>query len=211
MSALLASLVLLATAPRRFFEDTKPDAGIWGPLLFVGLVTVIATLLNGLMLTALTFALPEPAVELLHRMEISMDAAQFTGSEELPFGPALNALIVIQLLLLFLPVIFALTLLTTLLFGALVHLLLIVTRTPRPHGFRGTWAVICYANGANMLAIVPFAGDMASVICTAALFGLGLRVVQGVGVIRAALLSSILPLLVLLALLVRLRMEAAAF
>ena len=208
VSALVAALVLLATAPRKFFEGTRPDAGIWSPLLFVGLVTIIGTLLNTVILTILTFALPEPAVDLLYRMEISTDSSQLADSEELPFGPTLSALIIIQVLLLFLPVIFALTLFFMLVFGGLVHLLLMVTRTPRRHGFRGTWAVLCYANGAFLLSVVPFAGDIVSIVCTAALFGFGLRVVQGVGLIRAVVLSSILPLLALLALLARLRMEA---
>lgn len=208
VSAFLATLALLATAPRKFFEGTRPDAGIWGPLFFVGLITIIGVLLNAVILTVLSFALPEPAVELLYRMEISMDASQFAGSGELGFGPTLSALIIIQVLLLLLPVIFALTLFFMLLFGGLVHLLLIVTRTPRRHGFRGTWAVLCFANGAFVLSIVPFAGDTVSVICTAALFGLGLRVIQGVGLVRAVVLSSILPLLALLSLLARFRMEA---
>ena len=208
VSAFLATLALLTTAPRKFFEGTRPDAGIWGPLLFVGLITIIGVLLNAVILTILSFALPEPAVELLYQMEISTDASQFASSDELPFGPTLSALIIIQVLLLLLPVIFALTLFFMLLFGGLVHLLLIVTRTPRRHGFRGTWAVLCFANGAFLLSIVPFAGDLVSVICTAALFGLGLRVIQGVGVVRAVVLSSILPLFALLSLLARLRMEA---
>ncbi len=208
VAALVASLVLLATAPRKFYEGTRPDAGIWGPLFFVGLITIIGVLLNTVILTVLTFVLPEPAIELLYRMEISMDSSQFAGSGELGVGPTLSALIIIQVLLLLLPVIFALTLFFMLLFGGLVHLLLIVTRTPRRHGFRGTWAVLCFANGAFLLSIVPFAGDIVSVICTAALFGLGLRVIQGVGLVRAVVLSSILPLFALLSLLARLRMEA---
>ncbi len=209
VSALVASLVLLATSPRRFFEGTRADAGIWGPLLFLGVVAVLLVLLNSVVLTILAFTLPEPALDLVYRMELSGDPSESAGSEELPFGPVVSAIIFLQVLLLFLPVIFAFTLIVAPVFGALVHLLLIVTRTPRPHGFRGTWAVICYANGASLLGIVPIAGDILGVVCSAALFGLGLHVVQGVGVIRAAVLASILPLLLLLNVLFLRGMEAA--
>lgn len=208
VSALVASLFLLATSPRRFFESVRAETGIWGPLLFVGLVTVISILLNGVILTIMTLTLPEPALELLYLSEVSVDPSPISGQQELPFGPVLNALIILQALMFLLPVFFALTLFFMLLFGALVHLLLVVTRTPRPHGFRGTWAALCYANGAGLLAIIPFVGDIASVVCAAILFGIGLRFVQGVGVVRATVLASILPLFALLGLLAR--MEAAA-
>lgn len=206
VAAFFASLALLATSPRRFFERTRADAGIWGPLLFVVLVTIVGLFLNGVILTILTLTLPEPAGELLYRTEFSMDPSQLANWRdwsELAVAPRLAALIAIQALLLFLPVLFALTLFVMLLFGGLVHFLLVVTRTPRPQGFRGTWVVLCYANGAGLLTIIPFAGDIASTVCTAVLFGFGLRVVQGVGVVRAVVLSSILPLLALLSLFFR--------
>ncbi len=209
VSALFACLGLLATSPRRFFEGTRADAGIWAPLLFVGVVAVLGALLNSVLLTILTLTLPEPALELIYRMELWSDASAFASSEELPFGPTLTAIIVLQVILLFLPVIFAFTLIITPLFGALAHLLLVVTRTPRSHGFRGTWAAMCYSNGASLLGIVPIAGDILGVVCTAALFALGLHVVQGVGVIRAAVLASILPLLLLLNVLFLRGMESA--
>ncbi len=109
-----------------------------------------------------------------------MDPSQLANWGELPVGPPLAALIIIQALLLFLPVLFALTLFVMLLFGGLVHLLLVVTRTPRPRGFRGTWVVLCYANGAGLLSIIPFAVDIVSIVYAAEPFGLGLRVVLGV-------------------------------
>ena len=211
VSALIACLVLLATSPRRFFEGTRADAGIWGPLLFLSVVAALGFLLNGVVLTVLTLTAPEPALEFVYRMELWGEASMFAGSEELPFGPTLSAIIILQVILLFLPVIFAFTLIFTPFFGALVHLLLILTRTPRSHGFRGTWAAMCYANGASLVGIVPIAGDILGVVCTAALFALGLHVVQGVGVIRAAVLASILPLLLFLSLLLPRGMEAAAF
>ncbi len=207
LPALAACLRLLATSPRRFFESIRPDAGAWGPLLFVGLVTVIAAALDGLVLTVLAVTLPEPVVDLLYALEIWSDSYP---SEETPFGNALYALIAFQFLLLALPVIFVLTLLFTLVLGGIAHLLLVVTRTPRPHGVRGTWAVVCYANGAGVLTVVPFAGDIASVVWTAVLFALGLRVVQGVGPVKAAILASIVPLLALLSLAARFLMEARA-
>ncbi len=212
VSALGASLGLLATAPRRFFEGTKPDAGIWGPLLFVGLITVVLVFLDGVVLAILTLTLPEPALELIYRMELWTDRSAFSGPDELPFefGPALNALIFLQSLLLVLPVIFAATLIVMLIVGALVHLLLVVTHTRRPHGIRGTWAAICYANGASLLGIVPVAGDIAAVVWTAVLFAIGLRVVQGIGAMRAALLAPILPLLWFLGLLISRLVEGAA-
>ncbi|MCY3926887.1 MAG: YIP1 family protein [Acidobacteria bacterium] len=201
VSAFFASLALLATSPRRFFEGARAEAGMWGPLLFVGLVTLVGVFLNGVILTILTLTLPEPTGELLYRTEFSMDPSQLANWRDwsdLSVSPGLAAPIAIQALLFFLPVLFALTLFFMLLFGGLVHLLLVVTRTPRPQGLRGTWAVLCYANGASLLSIIPFAGDIASTVCTAVLFGFGLRAVQGVGVVRAVILSSILPLLALL-------------
>ena len=201
VAAFVAALVLLATAPGKFFEGTRADAGIWGPLLFVGLTTVVFVFLDGVVFTILILALPESALELANRLEVWSDrSAWFSGFDELPFefGPVLNAFIILQSLLLFLPVLFGLTLIGALISGALVHLLLVVTRTPRPHGFRGTWAAICYANGAILLGIVPVAGDFVALVWSAALFGIGLHVVQRVGVLRAAILASILPLLSLL-------------
>lgn len=210
VSAFVASLALLATSPRRFFEGARAEAGMWGPLLFVVLVTIVGLFLNGVILTILTLTLPEHASELLYRTEFSMDPSQLANWRdwsEQSVAPRLAALIAIQALLLFLPVVFVLTLFVMLLFGGLVHLLLVVTRTPRPRGFRGTWVVLCYANGASLLSIVPFAGDVASTVYTAVLFGFGLRVVQGVGVVRAVIVSSILPLLALLSLLFRSRTD----
>ncbi len=179
---------------------------MWGPLLFVVLVTVVGLVLNGVILTILTLTLPESAGELLYRTEFSMDPSQLAiwrDWSDLSVAPRLAALIAVQALLLFVPVLFALTLFVMLLFGGLVHLLLVATRTPRPQGFRGTWVVLCYANGAGLLSIVPFVGDIASTVYTAVLFGFGLRIVQGVGVVRAVILSSILPLLALLSSLLR--------
>ena len=212
VSALVASLVLLATSPRRFFEGTRADAGIWGPLLFGGLITIVLVLLKGVVLTILTLTLPEPALDFVYRMDPWVDRAADAGSDEMPFdfGPGLNALVFLQSLLLFLPLIFAVTLIAMLIVGALVHLLLVVTRTRRPQGFWGTWAAICYANGAVLLGIVPVAGYTLSVVCTAALFGIGLHVVQGIGAMRATLLASILPLLTVLGLLLPRVLEGAA-
>ena len=203
-SALVASLVLLATAPRKFFEGTRPDAGIWSPLLFAGLLTVIYVVLGSVVFTILVLVLPEQTLDLVSTMAFRTDSSQFPTPEELPFGPTLTVLIGFQVLLLSLPAVFALTLIVMLIVGSLVHLLLVATRTSRPHGFRGTWVAICYANGANVLGIVPIAGDILVTVCSAVLFAIGLQVVQGVGTLRAAVLASILPLLVLLALLSRL-------
>lgn len=194
-SALVASLVLLATAPRKFFEGTRPDAGIWGPLLFAGLVTLIYMVLGSLVLTVLILTLPEQALEFVYQTVWRIDPSAFPSEEELPFGTTLFVFIVFQLLLLALPALFGLTLIVTLFVGSLVHLLLVVTRTSRPHGFRGTWVAICYANGANLLGIVPIAGEILASLCSAVLFGIGLHVVQRVGVVRAAILASSLPLL----------------
>lgn len=194
-SALVASLVLLATAPRKFFEGTRPDAGIWGPLLFVGLNTLIYIVLGSVVLTVLILTLPEQALEFVYQTVWRVDPTQFPTAEELPFGTTLIVLFAFQVLLLALPALFALTLIVMLIVGALVHLLLVVTRTSRPHGFRGTWVAICYANGANILGIVPIAGEILATVCGAVLFGIGLHVVQRVGVVRAAVLASILPLL----------------
>ena len=202
-AALVASLALLATAPRRFFKGTRADAGIWGPLLFVGLITVILVVLDGVAFTVLSLVLPEPAREVVFGVNLWPDRSAFSGFDELPydFGPVLNALIFLQSVLLVLPLIFAATLILMLLVGAFVHLLLVVTRTQRPHGFRGTWTALCYANGASLAGIVPVAGDIAAIVWTATLFGIGLHVVQRVGVVRAVVLASILPLLTFLSLL----------
>ena len=117
VAAFFASLALLATSPRRFFERTRADAGIWGPLLFVGLITIVGSTLNGVILTVLTFTLPEPVAELLYRTEFSMDPSQLAGLGDVPVESTLAAFIVNQALLLFLPVLFVLTLFFMLLFG----------------------------------------------------------------------------------------------
>ena len=208
-AALVASLVLLATAPRKFFEGTRPDAGIWGPLWFVGLITVIYLVLGGLVLSILALALPEQALEFVYQSAWRVDPIEFPTAEELPFGTTLTVLLGFQVLLLALPLIVAVMLIATLIAGSLVHLLLVVSRTSRPHGFRGTWVAICYANGAALLGIVPVAGDVLALVCSAVLFGIGLHVVQRVGVARAAVLASILPLLTVLGLLIPHLLEGA--
>lgn len=200
-SALIASLALLATAPRKFFEGTRPDAGIWGPLFFVGLVTLIYMVLGSVVFTVLILTLPDQALEFVYQTVWQIDPSQFPTAEQLPFGTTLTVLVGFQLLLLALPALFALTLIAMLIVGSLVHLLLVVTRTSRPHGFRGTWVAICYANGATLLGIVPIAGEILATVVSAVLFGIGLHVVQQVGVARAAVLASILPLLTALAVL----------
>ena len=208
-SALVASLVLLATAPRKFFEGARPNAGIWGPLWFVGLITVIYIVLGGVVLSVLILALPEQALEFVYQTAWRVDPSQFPTAQELPFGTTLSVLIGFQILLLALPLVVAVTLIATLIAGSLVHLLLVVTRTSRPHGFRGTWVAICYANGAALLGIVPIAGDVLATVCSAVLFGIGLHVVQRVGVIRATVLASILPLLTILGLLIPRLLQSA--
>ncbi len=210
-SALVASLVLLATAPRKFFDGTRPDAGIWSPLFFVGLITVIYVVLGGVVLTVLSLTLSEQALESVWQTWFWTNPSQFGTSEELPFGPTLTALIGFQLLLLTLPLIFAITLIVMLIWGSLVHLLLVATRTPRPHGFRGTWAVMCYANGAALLGIVPVAGGVLGSVCSAVLVGIGLHVVQRVGVIRATVLASILLLLSFLGWLIPRALQGSIF
>ena len=201
-SALVASLAVLAIAPRRFFEGTRPGAGIWSPLLFAGLVTVAYLVLGSVVYTVLILTLPDQALEFVYQTVWRLDPSQFPTSEKLPFGTTLTVLIGFQALLLALPAIFVVTLVATLIVGTFVHLLLVVTRTSRPHGFRGTWVAICYANGANILGIVPIAGEMLAIIYSAVLFGIGLHVVQRVGVVRAAILASILPILGFLGLLI---------
>ncbi len=195
-AALLGSLGLLATAPRRFFEGTRADAGVWGPLLFAGLVAALSVLLNVLVLAILAVTLPEAAFDLVNRMEV-------WGS---PIGPTpdgtalpntLRAFVGLQVTLLLLPVIFLSSLAVVLTIAGVGHVLLVLTRTPRPHGFRGTLSAACYASGASLLAALPIAGDILSSLGTAAVFALGLYVLQGATAFRAAMVATILALLTL--------------
>lgn len=195
MSALVSALALLASSPREFFGRTRVDAGWWGPLLFAGLASTVGFLLNGLVLFVLALTLPDAAFELVNRMEVFDRQADISGLEGTSFLQQILPFLGLQILLLLLPFVFAVSLLGPLLSAGFVHLLLMVTRSPRPNGFRGTWVAACYAAGAFLLSAVPVAGDVLAVIGSAGLFAVGLHALQGVPVLRAFLLVSILPLL----------------
>ena len=198
-AALFASLGLLATSPRRFFEATRVDAGVWGPLLFAGLVTALSALLNVLILAILAVTLPEPALDLVHRMEIWGDPIGFGSAPDgTGLSANLRAFLGLQATLLLLPVIFVFSLASVLISGGVGHVLLVLTRTPRPRGFRGTLAAACYANSASLLAALPLAGDILSGLGTAVLFALGLYVLQRATAVRAAVVATILALLLTL-------------
>lgn len=199
VSALVSSLALLATSPRDFFRSTSVDAGWWGPLLFAGLVATLGTLLQGLVLFVLALTLPEATMELLGRLELFGGPADVPDLEGSPFLQQILPFLGLQILLLSLPIVFVLSLLGPLISAGFLHLLLIVTRSPRPEGFRGTWVAACYAAGAFLLSAVPVAGDTLAVVGSAALFAVGLHTLHGVKASRAALLTAILPLLLFVA------------
>ncbi len=208
VAAIAECIRLLATSPRSFFRSVDPQAGIRSPLLFIGLVGIVSVLANAVVVTVLGITLPEAAADLLLRTEGQSNSWPPASQPDMPFGAILTSAIMLQAFVLLLPVVFVLMVLVMLVFGVLVHLLLVVTRTPRPQGFRGTFAVLCYASATNILAVIPFAGDMVSAIAGAALFAIGIEVVHGVGRVRAAVLSSIYPLLALLNLVQRLTADS---
>ena len=197
VSALISALALLARSPRRFFGGTRIDAGWWGPLLFAGLASALGFLLNGLILFVLALLLPDAAFDLVNRMELFDRQADIPGLEQDSFIRRILPFIGLQLLLLLLPFVFVVSLIGPLISAAFVHLLLIVTRSPRPEGFSGTWIAACYAAGAFLLSAVPLVGDLLALVGSAGLFAVGLHALQGVRVSRAVLLVSILPLLLL--------------
>ena len=210
VSAFVASLVLLATSPRKFFEGTRADAGWWGPLVFAGLVLTLGFFLNGLVLIVLALTLPDAALELVNRMELLGEPAEVSGLEGFPFLQQILPFLGLQLLLLALPFVFVLSLLGPFISAAFLHLLLIVTRSPRPEGFRGTWVAAGYAAGAFLLNAVPVAGDILAIVGSAGLFAVGLHVLQGVKASRAALLAAILPLLLFVGALLEILLVAPA-
>ena len=209
-SALASALALLATSPRRFFGATRVDAGWWGPVLFAGLVTTLGYFLAGLVVIVLAVTLPDATFELINRMELFGEPVQISGVEEFPLLERILPLVGLQVLLLFLPFLFVLGLLGPLLSAGFVHLLLIVTRSPRPEGFRGTWVANCYAAGAFLLTAVPVAGDVLALVGSAGLFAVGLQALQGVKASRAILLTAILPLLLFVATLLSILLAAPA-
>ena len=166
-------------------------------MLFAGLVTTLGVVLEAIGLTILAVTLPERALDLVNRMEISSNEITIGGLGS-ALSTGISAFLGLQVLLLLLPVIFLFSLILPLLGAGLVHVLLVLTRTPRRHGFRCTWIVACYAAGANLLGAVPVAGDILGIICNAALFAIGLHILQGVSARRAAMFASIAPLLLLL-------------
>ena len=198
-TALLASLGLLATVPRRFFEGTRNDAGAWDALLFAGLVSALSVLLNVLVLAILTVTLPEPALDIVHRTEIWGNPFDYGGTPDgAALSDSLSAFVGLQATLLLLPVIFLLSLAGVLIAAGVGHVLLVLTRTPRPHGFRGTLTAACYANGATLLAALPLAGDILGGLGTAVLFALGLYVLQKATALRAAVVATILAFILAL-------------
>ncbi len=210
VSAFVASLVLLATSPRKFFEGTRVDAGWWGPLVFAGLVLTLGFFLNGVVLIVLALTLPDALLELVNRMELLGEPADVSGLEGFPFLRRILPFLGLQVLLLFLPFVFVLSLLLPLFSAGFVHLLLIVTRSPRPEGFRGTWVAAGYAAGAFLFNAVPVAGDILAIVGSAGLFAVGLHVLQGVKASRAALLAAILPLLLFVGALLEILLVAPA-
>ena len=195
VAALVSTLTLLATSPREFFGRTRVDAGWWGPLLFAGLAGMLGAFLDGLVLFVLALTLPEATLELVARMELLGETADVSGLEGNTLLERIVPFIGLQLLLLSLPLLFVLSLLGPLLSAGFLHLLLIVTRSPRPEGFRGTWVAACYAAGAFLLRAIPVAGDLLAVVGSAGLFAVGLHAIQGIKASKAALLAAILPLL----------------
>ena len=210
VSAFVATLALLATSPRKFFEGTRADAGWWGPLLFAGLVATLGVLLEGLVLTVLALTLPDATVELVNRLELFDERVNVSGLEGSPFLQQILPFLGLQVLLLILPFVFVLSLLGPLISAGFLHLLLIVTRSPRPEGFRGTWVAACYAAGAFLLTAIPVAGDILAIVGSAGLFAVGLHTLQGVKASRAALLTAILPLLLLVGALLEILLVARA-
>ncbi|MYA07041.1 MAG: hypothetical protein F4060_07630 [Holophagales bacterium] len=210
VSALASALALLATSPRGFFRATRVDAGWWGPLLFAGLVATLGYLLEGLVVIVLALTLPDATLELLNRMELFGAPAEISGVEGFPVLERILPLIGLQLLLLSLPFVFFLSLLGPLFSAGFVHLLLIVTRSPRPEGFRGTWVANCYAAGAFLLTAVPVAGDILALVAGTGLFAVGLHALQGVKASRAVLLAAILPLLLFIGALLSILLAASA-
>ena len=209
-SAMASALALLATSPRGFFRATRVDAGWWAPLLFAGLVATLGYFLEGLVVIVLALTLPEATFELINRMQLFGEPVQISGLEGFPFLEQILPLVGLQLLLLSLPVIFVLSLLGPLLSAGFVHLLLIVTRSPRPEGFRGTWVANCYAAGAFLLTAVPVAGDILALVAGTALFAVGLHALQGVKASRAVLFAAILPLLLFIGALLSILLAASA-
>lgn len=210
VSALASALALLVTSPREFFRGTRVEAGWWGPLLFAGLVATLATFLNGLVVIVLALTLPEATLELVNRMEIVGEPANVSGLEAIPFLGRILPFIGLQILLLSLPFVFIFSLLLTLVVAGLVHLLLVITRSPRLEGFRGTWVAICYAAGALLLGAVPAVGDILALAGGATLLAIGLQALQGVKAARAAVLAAILPVLLLLGALLEILLAARA-
>jgi len=200
-NALAASVRLLVVAPRRLFRAIGDNVGIWPPLFFAALVAAAAMILNGVLLTVLAAALPEPAFDFVQRTELWNPQVRAEGLTESPLSDFLLAFLGLQAVLIFLPVVLFAAFLVSIVTCGGIHLLMKVTRTPSRHGFRGTWTASCYASGIGIVAPVPVIGDPLAIAWGAVLFALGLRVVQGLSTVRAALFAAILPLLQLLSLL----------
>ncbi len=197
VAGLLGALRLLATAPRRFLEGTRVEAGLWGPFLFAGLVSLLAMAANALVLAIVAATLSGEGRDLVLRMEVWNDAAEVGTNGEISFPEPLRFLLGFQVVLLLFPLLFLFILFGVLLNGALIHVLMILSRTRRTHGFRATVVAACYTAGAAPLGVIPVVGDILSLVAMAVLFSLGLRVLQGVSAVRAGVLGSIGPVLVL--------------
>ncbi len=208
VSALLSTLALLAASPREFFEATRVEAGWRGPLLFAGLVVTLGVLLEGLVLVVLALTLPDPTWALINRLELFDDPATVSGLEGIPFLEQILPFLGLQLLLLSLPFVFVFSPLVPLVCGGFLHLLLIVTRSPRPRGFRGTWVAASYAASAFLLSAVPVAGDILVIFGSAGLFAVGLNALQGIKASKAVLLAGILPLLLVVGALIEILWSA---
>jgi hypothetical protein len=151
--ALLVTLQGSMLGPSRFFRTMRRDNGFFDPLVYAmifGSLSIVISVIWELTLSAARnpFLESSPSGELLR------------------MGPVLYGLTIILS-----PIAATLLVLVT---SVILHVALLVLGGAR-HGFRTSFRVVCYSQGAGMLNLVPYLGAFAGSVWNLVLLAIGLR------------------------------------
>lgn len=170
-NAFLATLQLLATRPREAFERMPITGDVLRPFLFALITGWIGLVFQSLW-----------ELSMRDVMRSMAPPGAFKGAYELPVGawPFIAALG---------PFLVAIGVLIN---TVIYHLFLFLTGSAK-RGFAATLRVLCYAQAASLLLIVPLCGAFVGAVWTIVLMIIGLSAAHGITTGRAAL-AVLLPI-----------------
>jgi len=151
--ALLVTLQGSMLGPTRFFRTMRRDSGFFDPLVYAiifGSLSIVISVVWELALSAARNPLLDSAA----------------SGELLRMGPVLYGLTIILS-----PIAATVLVLVT---SLILHVALLVLGGAN-HGFRTSFRVVCYSQGAGMLNLVPYLGAFVGSIWNLVLLAVGLR------------------------------------